>query len=99
MHARSGAFHLSTDRVDDAIKAFEDEYLSQYQQQDGYKGFTLLADRESGRLMGISFWESESDLHAADDLGTRARDDIQQRGEGQSDIERVDWEVVLDDMQ
>ena len=50
-------------------------------------------------MIGISFWESESDLHAADDLGQQARESIHERGEGQGDIERADWEVVIDDTQ
>jgi heme-degrading monooxygenase HmoA len=99
MHARSGAFQLSPDKVDDAIQAFKDEQLPKYQRQSGYKGFTLLANRETGRVIGISFWETDSDLHSADELGRQAREDIQQRGGGEGDIERVDWEVVLDDMQ
>jgi hypothetical protein len=52
---------------------------------------------QTGQVIGISFWESESDLHATDELGRQAREDVQQRGGGQSDIERVDRDVVVDD--
>jgi heme-degrading monooxygenase HmoA len=97
MHARSGAFQLAPDKLDDALQAFEDEQLPKYKDQSGYKGFTLLANRQTGQVIGISFWESESDLHATDELGRQAREDVQQRGGGQSDIERVDWDVVVDD--
>src|SRR4051794_678987 len=69
MHARSGAFRLSSDKVDDAISTFENEQLQRYKEQDGYKGFTLLADRDSGALLGISFWENEDALRASDELG------------------------------
>lgn len=99
MHARSGAFHLSPANVDDAIQTFRDEHLPRYKDQSGYKGFTLLANRQTGQVLGISFWEAESDLRAADDLGQEARESLQERGNGQGDIERVDWEVVVDDMQ
>jgi heme-degrading monooxygenase HmoA len=99
MNARSGAFQLSTEKLDEAIKAFEDEHLPKYREQDGYKGFTLLADRENGRVLGISFWESESALQASDELGQQARADIQERGDGEVDPERADWEVVVDDTQ
>jgi heme-degrading monooxygenase HmoA len=97
MHARSGAFVLSTDKVDDAISHFENEQLPRYKEQDGYKGFTLLADRDSGAVLGISFWESEDALRASDELGEEARNDIQERGEADADPERKDWEVVVDD--
>jgi heme-degrading monooxygenase HmoA len=98
MHARSGAFQLSADSVDDALRAFESDYLPRYREQPGYKGFTMLANRETGQVMGISFWETESALHTTDELGADARQDLQARGGGQGAIERIDWEVVLDDM-
>jgi heme-degrading monooxygenase HmoA len=97
MHARSGAFRLSSDKVDDAISAFENEQLPRYKEQDGYKGFTLLADRDSGAVLGISFWESEDALSASDELGEKARADIKERGEADADPETMRWEVVVDD--
>lgn len=98
MHARSGAFQLSTDRMDDAIESFRSGFLPRYKEQSGYKGFTLLANRQTGQVLGVSFWESEADLRGTDELGNEARQDLQARGGGQGGIERVDWEVVVDDM-
>lgn len=98
MHARSGSFQLEPDRVDDAIRGFESDQLPRYREQSGYKGFTVLADRESGKVIGISFWESEADLHASEELGSQARESVQAAGGGQSEIVRQEWEVVVDDM-
>jgi len=50
-------------------------------------------------VIGISVWDSEPDLKASDELGREAREQLQERGRGQGDVERVDWEVVLDHMQ
>jgi heme-degrading monooxygenase HmoA len=97
MHARSGTFQLSRDKLDDVVQGFQAEQLPQYQQQSGYKGFTLLANRETGQLLGISFWESEADRQGADELGTQTREAMHRQGGGQGAIERVDWEVVVDD--
>ena len=97
MHARSGAFRLSADKVDEAISAFEEEQLPRYKEQDGYKGFTLLADRDSGEVLGISFWEDADALKASDELGEEARSDIKERGEAEADPETKRWEVVVDD--
>jgi heme-degrading monooxygenase HmoA len=97
MHARSGAFRLSADKVDDALSSFESEQLPRYKEQDGYKGFTLLADRDSGEVLGISFWESEDALKASDELGEAARSEIKERGEAEADPETKRWEVVVDD--
>ena len=97
MHARSGSFQLSPDKVDDAVGAFESEQLPKYKESSGYKGFTLLVNRQNGKVVGVSFWESEDDLRASDQLGSEAREQVQERGDGQGDIQREDWEVVLDD--
>jgi heme-degrading monooxygenase HmoA len=97
MHARSGAFRLSPDKVDEALSAFENEQLPKYKEQDGYKGFTLLADRDSGEVLGISFWENEDAVSASDELGESARSDIKERGEADADPEAKKWEVVVDD--
>jgi heme-degrading monooxygenase HmoA len=97
MHARSGTFELSPDKLDDVIQTFQGDQLPQYRQQSGYKGFTLLANRQTGQLLGISLWESEADLHAADELGTQTREEMHRQGGGQGAIERGDWEVVVDD--
>jgi heme-degrading monooxygenase HmoA len=97
MHARSGAFQLSSDKVDDAISTFESEQLPRYKEQDGYKGFTLLVDRDGGAVLGISFWESEDALKASDELGEEARSQIKDVGESEADPEAKRWEVVVDD--
>lgn len=97
MHARSGAFRLSADKVDDAIRTFESEQLPRYKEQDGYKGFTLLADRDSGEVLGISFWQDEDALRASDELGEEARSQVNETGEAEADPERKNWEVVVDD--
>ena len=62
MHARSGSLEVAPDRLDDAIARFEQELVPRYREQSGYKGFTMLVDRESGKVHGLSFWDSEADM-------------------------------------
>ena len=97
MQARSGAFQLDPDKLDAAISSFEENHLPRYREYAGYKGFRLLANRSNGKVIGLSFWESEDDLRASDDLGSSAREDLQQEGGGQGAIDREDWDVVIDD--
>jgi hypothetical protein len=97
VHARSGAFQLDPDKLDEAIKQFESEQLPRYRKQSGYKGFSLMVNRESGKVIGISYWGSDEQLHASDDLGSEAREGIQQAGGGQGDIVREEYEVILDE--
>jgi heme-degrading monooxygenase HmoA len=97
MHARSGSLKVSPDRVDDAVQAFESEQLPKYKDMSGYKGFTLLADRGSGQILGVSFWETEDDLRASDELGAEARAQLRDTGVASEDAVRQVWEVVVDD--
>jgi len=97
MHARTGTLQVSPDRIDDVVRKLESEQIPRYQEQQGYKGFTVLADRQSGKVMGISFWESEADLQASEQLGDEAR--TQAAATGEADQPVVDrFEVLLDDM-
>jgi heme-degrading monooxygenase HmoA len=88
---------VSPDRVDDAVRSIE-EMLPRYREQNGYKGFTVLADRGSGKVVGVSFWESQEDLQASDDLGAQARSAAAESGGAQSEPLRETFEVLLDDM-
>ncbi|MEK6252694.1 MAG: hypothetical protein AABM43_12350 [Actinomycetota bacterium] len=97
MHARTGSFQLFPEKLDEAVNAFESNDLPQYKDQNGYKGFTLLVNRQNGKMIGVSFWENESDIAASDELGSAARDRIQQIAGGESSIDREDWEVVVDE--
>lgn len=97
MHARSGRLKVSPEHVDEAVKAFESDQLPKYQDMSGYKGFTLLADRGSGEILGVSFWETEDDLRASDQLGAEARAQLRETGVGSEDAVRQVWEVVVDD--
>ena len=47
--------------------------MPHYHKAKGFAGFTAMADRQSGKVMGISFWESEADREASESLGAQAR--------------------------
>ena len=98
MHARTGTLQVSADRVDDVVRQLQEEQIPRYREQQGYKGFTVLADRGSGKVIGISFWESEGDLQASDDLGREARAAASEAGQASGEPEVGRFEVLLDDM-
>ena len=97
MVARTGTLEIAPERIDDAVSAIRDQ-LPAYREQGGYKGFTVLADRQRGKVIGISFWESQQDLEASDELGAQARAAAVESGQAQTDAVREQFEVVLDDM-
>jgi hypothetical protein len=56
----------------------------------------LLLNRDDGKALGISFWESEAACRASDELGVAARAAIAETGGG-SEQNRDYWDVAIDD--
>ena len=66
MHVRLTTIEGSPDRMDEAARHVQEQTLNQLRQMDGFKGFVALGDRQSGRLVGVAFWEDEEALRATE---------------------------------
>jgi heme-degrading monooxygenase HmoA len=97
VHARTGRVSFSPDKADEMISRVSEEVVPRYQGADGFKGFTLLIDRSSGKALGISFWESEAAMRATDAQGDQARQTAAEAGSG-SDEGVSHFEVAIDTM-
>jgi heme-degrading monooxygenase HmoA len=97
MYARTGRLQVSPELVDEMVEILTAEQLPRYRGQRGYKGFTVLANRETGDVVGTSFWESEADLDAAEELGQQARSMAAEAGDASVEPVTERWEVLLDD--
>src|SRR3954467_11700973 len=62
MHARMSVFEGGVERIDQMVDRVQSNALPILREQSGFKGFTLLAVRSSGRLVAVSYWEPESDM-------------------------------------
>jgi len=82
MHARVTTIEGSPDRMDDAARHVQEQTLPQLRQMDGFKGFVAFGDRQSGRLMGVAFWESEEALRASDEAVSSARSGAAEAADG-----------------
>ena len=71
MHARTGRLQVSPEQIDHVVRVMTEDQIAMFHHQPGYRGFTGLADRERGAVMGISFWETEADMHAGDAFRAR----------------------------
>jgi heme-degrading monooxygenase HmoA len=97
MHARMSTLEGSPEEMDEGLRDVKEHVLPQLQQQDGFKGFIALGNRHSGELIGITFWESERDMQASEEVGYRARSETaEDTGEEIEDVER--YEVGLFEM-
>ena len=98
MHARVTFIDAEVDRIDDTIRTVESDVLPRLKEQDGFKGFTVLAERSSGHMIGISFWESEDALRASEEVAEQSRNEAAEAaGSLQPRVER--HEVVIDEME
>jgi heme-degrading monooxygenase HmoA len=73
MYVRVTTIEGSPERMDDAKRHTQEQTLPQLRKMEGFKGFVALGDRNSGKLLGVSFWESEEALRATDEAVSSVR--------------------------
>jgi heme-degrading monooxygenase HmoA len=66
MYARVTTIEGAPGKIDDAERHMQEQTLPQLQQMEGFKGFLALGDRQSGKVIGVAFWESEEALRATE---------------------------------
>ena len=65
MFARVGIFHGAPERVDDdETHRAREQMFSTLQRLSGFAGLYVLADRQTGKSIGISLWQTEAALQA-----------------------------------
>ncbi len=61
MHARLLTAQVSPEKMDEFIQLWHNKILSTYQEQTGWKSARLLVDRQTGKAILISVWETEAE--------------------------------------
>ena len=74
MLARINAVQTAPDQIAGLVK-WAGEQLPAAGDAPGFKGFYLLADRQSGKIVSISLWDSDDDLRQFEARGAQARKD------------------------
>ena len=98
MYARVSRLQMDPSRMDDAIRDVEENAVPEFEQLDGFKGLTLLADRQGGKVVAVGFWESEEAMTASEEKVQGARERAAESG-GASEIPEVErFEVAIDTM-
>ncbi len=97
MHARMSILEGPPHEIDEVLREIRDHVLPLLQQQDGFEGFITLEERQSGKLIGITFWESEQAMQASEEVGDRTRSETAEATHDTiEDVER--YEVGLFEM-
>ena len=93
MYARSTTIQGDPTRIDTLIAFVRDEVMPMITAIDGNVGLSMLVDRESGRCIATSSWESEEARSASFGAlaGSRARAAEILGGDVQTD----DWEIAV----
>lgn len=95
MFARATRLEGSPDRLKEAIRQFREQTLPAAQQQPGFGGGMLLADRSSGAAMALTLWESEANMRDSEQFASQQRSQVASAA-GASGEPRVEhYEVVV----
>ena len=97
MHARKRTLKLAPHKVEAAVSDFKEHHLHKFRSQKGFKGVTILGNRDSGEMTAISFWDTEEDLQASSDVGREAGEAIAKVGDGEVDSGGEVLDVLVDD--
>lgn len=91
MYARSTSIQAQASKIDAGIAYVRDEVMPALQDMDGYVGLSLLVDRESGRCIATSAWETEDALRTSTDQAAPLRDRASEIFGGDVTVEP--WEI------
>jgi len=69
MFARLSVVQVSIEKVNEAIKIYEESVIPAAKSQKGFRGAYLLADRKTGKGIGMTLWENEQDATANEQSG------------------------------
>jgi len=98
MHARVSTYqgppNLTQEQVEEADRYVRENTLPSVRQIDGFRGVIGLLDRQSGKSLSITFWESEQAMRASEEEANRLR---QESAEAASEtVENVErYEVTV----
>lgn len=93
-YARVTRIEGSADRLDEMTSQFEERTVPTLQGLDGYKGYVLLGDRQSGAAMAVTYWESEDALRASEDAVKEERERAATTAEASSSPTIERYEVL-----
>ena len=94
MFARVSTFQGPPDQTAEGIRLAREQILPAARLMDGFKGIYLLFDRESGKSLLVTFWETEADMLASEEAASRVRtESAEASGETVVSVER--YEVAL----
>jgi quinol monooxygenase YgiN len=93
VHARSTTVEAQPESIDAGIAYVCDEVMPALEGTDGCVGLSLLVDRESGRCIVTSAWQSEEAMRASEEQIAPIRDRAAESFRGSASVAR--WEIAV----
>jgi heme-degrading monooxygenase HmoA len=94
MFARVATYQGPPELIDEGIRIGKKQILPQARQLDGFKGVYFLVERQSGKHLTITLWESEEAIRASEQAANRlCSEDAEAAGAMVQIVER--FEVVF----
>jgi heme-degrading monooxygenase HmoA len=69
MYARHLSAKMKPENIGKALELYEQSVVAEGREQKGYRGLFVLTDRESGKVIAITLWDSKEDAVANEESG------------------------------
>jgi heme-degrading monooxygenase HmoA len=63
------------DQADSFLSVLQEQVLPRARQWQGYRGVVSLIDRSTGKIVTVTFWETEEAMRASDESAGQLRSD------------------------
>lgn len=93
MYARSTTIQAQTSSIDDGIAHVRDTVMGALEELDGFIGMSLLVDRQSGRCIATTAWETEEAMRASAEAVRPVRDRAVEIFGGTAQVE--EWDIAV----
>jgi quinol monooxygenase YgiN len=93
VYARSTTIKAQPSSIDAGIAHIRGAVMPALQQTDGCVGVSLLVDRDSGRCIATSAWETQETMHASAERIRPVRDQAAQAFGGSPTVD--EWEIAV----
>ena len=93
MYARTTTVHADPQRIDEGIRYVRDEIMPTVQGTPGCMGLSMLCDRDSGRCIVTTSWDSEEAMSASREAVRAMRQRAADVMGGRFDVD--EWEIAV----
>jgi Antibiotic biosynthesis monooxygenase len=93
MYARSTTMRIEPSAVDDLVSVVDEEILPMVTQQQGCVGLSLLVDRDSGRCITTSAWETAEAMEGSAERVRESRERVALRFGTTAEVQH--WQVAV----